>query len=732
MTFITSRDVAIVALALTLALNAMLSTSARWSFAMTLVARVALGDDAAVTRVELGAGRARAIAITTVIGGDDDDDVVDVVLANDDEEEEEDYRRRGWRSNQRKGTTRRKPKTRATRIARVAKRVSVNAIGGASGNDAQRKDFFKRNVTSLNVGAIARDRSVIVIVTSDFRCACYDAATLDALWTTRGAGDDFMTSAPREGKELEENEVVVREASIAITRARVRENDIGLVVVGARVERRRRRDEYANATEDELLGGFSGKFSGEMEYIAFEGATGDRRWIGNDGETLSRVGRSSRPTIDGDEASGDASERACREFKTSAVRDGLPHFWRDEGDTTMSLAHFRRDDARVKRDDDDERRRKKSLSSLKVMKQNVALPTGVARALSRVVETLHGAPKTAVKRVPFRVRKEEPPNVVVSHHADGVDVLHLYSGRRICAMDLASPGLHVDLDGDGVVDHVEAHGWHSRAENVPQCWATVTTTGARGERERVLSASICRGGSGMHGHRAAIEAGFDHRHVHVVPPVSLRRLPETAAELARPLDAMGRDAIFLNNRGDLTCYNMRDGARKRWQLNTAASWHDDGVVVPSLTAFPARVGGYVDFAAAVGERSIVFVDAKGRRAAPTIDLTAPPTSALVARDVDGDGLTDIILRTRSGTYVWRQTPKRGGAPFAFLLGLLCVTVTFAFATQLKEASERASTYGGRVRLVRSTSLAADDDEDEDDDDDDDDDIQPRARRDSDA
>jgi hypothetical protein len=193
----------------------------------------------------------------------------------------------------------------------------------------------------------------------------------------------------------------------------------------------------------------------------------------------------------------------------------------------------------------------------------------------------------------------------------------------------------------------------------------------------------------MSGHRAAIAAGHDHRVVDVVPPVSLRRLPETANELARPLDAMGRDAIFLNNRGDLTCYNMRDGARRRWQLRTSSGWNADGVVSPSLTSFSIRVGGYVDLAIATGAQSIHIVDAKGRRAAPTIELTTPPAAPLVVADVDGDGLHDIVLRTQFSTYVWIQKPKHGSLAFTFLLGCLMLTIITTFMYQLKEAREDA-------------------------------------------
>lgn len=47
-----------------------------------------------------------------------------------------------------------------------------------------------------------------------------------------------------------------------------------------------------------------------------------------------------------------------------------------------------------------------------------------------------------------------PPNVIVAHLEEGLEVIHLYSGRTVCRLYLPSPGLHVDLNGDGIPDHL--------------------------------------------------------------------------------------------------------------------------------------------------------------------------------------------------------------------------------------------------------------------------------------
>lgn len=50
------------------------------------------------------------------------------------------------------------------------------------------------------------------------------------------------------------------------------------------------------------------------------------------------------------------------------------------------------------------------------------------------------------------------PNVFVAHLRDGIEAVGLHTGRTICKLHLASPGLHVDLNGDGVLDHIQAAG----------------------------------------------------------------------------------------------------------------------------------------------------------------------------------------------------------------------------------------------------------------------------------
>lgn len=94
------------------------------------------------------------------------------------------------------------------------------------------------------------------------------------------------------------------------------------------------------------------------------------------------------------------------------------------------------------------------------------------------------------------------PNALVVHLRDGLEILHLYSGRPLCRLTLKAGEVHVDMDGDGVIDHVEAiGGLHQQAARarsggpehsmtLPKCLAVVHS-GVPSSRQ-LFNASICQ------------------------------------------------------------------------------------------------------------------------------------------------------------------------------------------------------------------------------------------------
>ena len=49
---------------------------------------------------------------------------------------------------------------------------------------------------------------------------------------------------------------------------------------------------------------------------------------------------------------------------------------------------------------------------------------------------------------------------------DGAEAVKLGSCCTVCKLHLASPGLHVDLDGDGVLDHIQASGVSAHSQTL--------------------------------------------------------------------------------------------------------------------------------------------------------------------------------------------------------------------------------------------------------------------------
>ncbi|KAE8695874.1 hypothetical protein F3Y22_tig00110678pilonHSYRG00020 [Hibiscus syriacus] len=88
------------------------------------------------------------------------------------------------------------------------------------------------------------------------------------------------------------------------------------------------------------------------------------------------------------------------------------------------------------------------------------------------------------------------PNVV-GHQKEGIEAVHLASGRTVCKLHLQEGGLHADINGDGVLDHVQAVGGNGAEQTVVSgsmevlrpCWA-VATSGVP-VREQLFNASIC-------------------------------------------------------------------------------------------------------------------------------------------------------------------------------------------------------------------------------------------------
>uniref|UniRef100_A0A0E0N8E6 FG-GAP repeat-containing protein n=1 Tax=Oryza rufipogon TaxID=4529 RepID=A0A0E0N8E6_ORYRU len=287
------------------------------------------------------------------------------------------------------------------------------------------------------------------------------------------------------------------------------------------------------------------------------------------------------------------------------------------------------------------------------------------------------------------------PNVVVAHEKEGIEAVHLASGRTICKLHLTEGGLHADINGDGVLDHVQVVGANGIEQTVVSgsmevlkpCWA-VATSGVP-VREQLFNVSICHYNNFNLFHHGDFSRSFgrtfDTTGLEVATPILLQR--DDGHKHRRGSHG---DIIFLTSRGEVTSYSpglLGHDAIWRWQLSTGATWSNlpspsgmmENIVVPTLKAFSLRAYDPKQVIIAGGDLEAVVISPSGGLLA-SIELPAPPTHALVLEDFNGDGLTDIILVTSGGVYGFVQTRHPGALFFSTLVGCLIVVIGVIFVS----------------------------------------------------
>eukprot|EP00262_Sarcandra_glabra_P002329 TRINITY_DN12610_c1_g1_i1.p1 TRINITY_DN12610_c1_g1~~TRINITY_DN12610_c1_g1_i1.p1 ORF type:complete len:407 (-),score=54.72 TRINITY_DN12610_c1_g1_i1:442-1662(-) len=289
------------------------------------------------------------------------------------------------------------------------------------------------------------------------------------------------------------------------------------------------------------------------------------------------------------------------------------------------------------------------------------------------------------------------PNMIVAHQKEGIEAVHLASGRTVCKLHLQEGGLHADINGDGVLDHVQVVGGNGAEQTVVSgsmevlrpCWA-VATSGVP-VREQLFNASICHHSPFNLFQHGDFSRSFgrtsDAGSLEVATPILVRR-----NDGHKHRKGSHGDVVFLTNRGEVTSYTPGlhgHDAVWRWQLLTGATWSNlpsplrmmEAGVIPTFRVFSLRVhGDSQEVILAAGDQEAVIIS-PGGSLLTSIELPAPPTHALVVDDFNNDGLTDLILITTSGTYGFVQTRQPGALFFSTLVGCLIVLMGVIFVSQ---------------------------------------------------
>ncbi|KAL9241667.1 hypothetical protein vseg_015750 [Gypsophila vaccaria] len=577
-----------------------------------------------------------------------------------------------------------------------------------------------RRAVAMATGVIDRSykqgvpqKQVLVVVTSGWSVMCFDH-NLKKLWESN-LQEDFPHNAHH------------REIAISISNYTIKHGDTGLVIVGGRMEvqphiyldpfeelataAKKAEQHRRSASESEPEENAETVDLRHFAFYAFAGKSGQLRWSRKNEKIEARSSSDAPVLIPQHNYKLDVhtlnsrhpGEFECRDFRES-ILGVMPHHWDRREDTSFQLAHFRRH----------KRKTMKKLSGKNTNhpfnKPEEHHPPGKdsSKKISKLIgtaTTYAGSAKTK-KTMPYvptitnHTKLWWVPNVVVAHEKEGIEALHLASGRTVCKLHLQEGGLHADINGDGVLDHVQVVGGNGAEQTVISgsmevlrpCWA-VATSGVP-VREQLFNASICHHYSPLNlFQHAELSRGFGRAHdfssLEVATPILI---PKDDGHYHRR--GSHGDVVFLTNRGEVTAYSPGDHGHEavwQWQLLTGATWSnlpspsgmmESGFVVPTLKPFSLRVHEHdtQQMILVAGDQEALVIS-PGGSIMTTFELPAPPTHALISADFSNDGLNDLIVVTENGVYGFVQSRQPGALFFSTLVGCLIIVMGVIFVTQ---------------------------------------------------
>lgn len=440
--------------------------------------------------------------------------------------------------------------------------------------------------------------------------------------------------------------VRAKEAAAMVTHHPAKEGDEGLVIIGARAGGKSdagamdksqeslledsERIEEAFEGESESWQTFQGGAGADLRkftMVALAGSTGQERWrreifpensfeqqeqpSDEQWALHSQYGPRPGPNL-----------HTCKSYRESLMA-AVPHHWRRSRDTAIKLAHFAH------------QRRKK--------------PRGHANAESASKDGLQSSQRR--KGTHGRTWQRLHPNVAVAHVREGLEAIELHTGRAVCGLPLPSDQLHVDLDGDGALDHVTSSG--------DSC-SLQATTGIPATEES-FQAYAC---SSSRRARAGVS---------LAPPSVVPMAPRSAEKVKHHLFA-------LNSHGEVTCFTP-DG-RVKWRSRTGSRWAS---LDPSFAGWPslvplslrARFGG-PEAVVATGDSQVTVLSLSGREISNAkLPDTAVATPVIV--DLEADGHVDAFVPCTGGIFSLHQRSSASPLPFALVLALLAAGTAMLIA-----------------------------------------------------
>ena len=282
---------------------------------------------------------------------------------------------------------------------------------------------------------------VLVVVTAGLDVVCFDSRTRLMLWSASLPADDESDADEDEDEQAEQDEQGDYEGgtraeaaasgsqslsvSVLVNPHPMRVNDSGVVIVGC-----------------------SSAARPHFSFFAFAGRSGLLRWRHNARDAVESSGRAAAAGLDAaysllEQHSVHTGEVEWRNYR-AAFLSSLPHSHQSPADARLSLAQLSPPQQRQGLPGTLQAERERGESS--------------ARASVRIASALPSSRLAVAASARLAHADDEHialPNAVVAHTADGVELISLYTGRAIAHLPLPPLQLHADVNGDGVIDHVQ-------------------------------------------------------------------------------------------------------------------------------------------------------------------------------------------------------------------------------------------------------------------------------------
>jgi hypothetical protein len=310
-------------------------------------------------------------------------------------------------------------------------------------------------------------------------------------------------------------------------------------------------------------------------------------------------------------------------------------------------------------------------------------------------------------------------NALVAYLEEGIEVIHMFSGRTLCKLHLPAHQVHADVNGDGVVDHIQVHtGAMTEDETGGSGSVNVHSETGFGSparcrsrarsgippRDHLFEASICRvrkfsGNKGSAVLRQHAQ-NAQHQPIEVLPPAVLP-LPSQYGGYG---DKRHRRALlaYLTSMGEVTAIGPLGEAL--WHGFYPTTWpvnsDEDIPVVPTMATMALRRHGFPTALLLGGSTTATIISEHGNTL-ETMRLPTPPVAPLIIEDFTGDGYNDIIVITASGVYGYAQVPHIGGFALSGILLTLIIAMGIVYYTQ-QLASGQALGGERPARKLRST------------------------------